>query len=169
MAQSLFCRYKESFSEQPCQSGTLTRPAVEPQFAAGPWQLIIKISSSRSRKQRRRAYTYEAINPLGARVFFGVNSSISKTTTGCLLDAMVETSLIVTAHNFQRVLFLSDCGGLITTFNNRSASSWQDPTRLADLDSLVWSGFLCKVILVPLLIVNYVNIVAKQATPVPLR
>ena len=167
MAQSLSCRYKEAFTEQSCQSGTSRRPAVEPQSAAGPWQLIIKVAGSRNKKKKRRAYAYEAINPQGVGVFVGVNSSTARTATGCLLEAVVEASLTAIAHNFQRVLFVSDCGGLVRTLNNKRASDWQDTTKLADLSFLVQGGFLYKVILVPPLLVNYISAVAKQATLVP--
>ena len=102
-------------------------------------------------------------------VFFGVNSSVARTATGCLLEAVVEASLTTTAHNLQQILFLSDCRGLIRTFNNRRASDWQDTTRLADLNFLVQVGFLCKVIVVPPLLVNYMSVVAKQETLVPLN
>ena len=126
MAQSLSCRYKETFTEQSCHSGTPRRPVVEPQSAVGPWQLIIKVAGSRYKKKKRRAYAYEAINTQGVGVFSGVNSSIARTTTGCLLEAVVEASLTATAHNFQRILFISDCRGLTRTLDSKRASNWQD-------------------------------------------
>ena len=102
MAQSLSCRYKEAFTEESCQSGTSRRPAVEPQSASGPWQLIIKVAGSRNKKKKRRAYAYEAINPQGVGVFVGVNSSTARTATGCLLEAVVEASLqlLITSNEF---------------------------------------------------------------------
>lgn len=70
-------------------------------------------------------------------------------------------------HNFQRVLFISDRGGLIRTLNSKRASDWQDSSRLANFNFLVQGGLLYKVILVPLLLVNHISIVSKHATLVP--
>ena len=54
--------------------------------------------------------------------FFG----LARTATGCLLEAVVEAvveaSLTATVYNFQRILFLNDCGGLFTTLNSKTAS-----------------------------------------------
>ena len=169
MAQSLSCRYEEAFTEQSCHTWASRRSVVEPQSAAGPGQLIIKVAGFINKKKKRSAYVYEAINPQGVCVFFGVNSSVARTATGCLLEAVLEASLTTTTHNLQQILFLSDCRGLIRTFNNRRASDWQDTTRLADLNFLVQVGFLCKVIVVPPLLVNYMSVVAKQETLVPLN
>ena len=76
----------------------------------------------------------------------------------------MEASLTATVYNFERILFLSDCGGLFTTLNSKRASDWQDSTRLANLNFLVQGGLLYKMILVPSLLVNHISIVAKQAT-----
>ena len=81
----------------------------------------------------------------------------------------MEASLTTTFYNFQRILFLSDCGGLFTTLNSKRALDWQDSTRFANLNFLVQGGLLYKMILVPSLLVNHISIVAKQATLVPLN
>ena len=81
----------------------------------------------------------------------------------------MEASLTATIYNFQRILFLSDCGGPFTTLNSKKALDWQDSTRLANLNFLVQGGLLYKMILVPSLLVNRISIVAKQATLVPLN
>ena len=77
MAQSLSCRYKEAFTEQSCHTWASRRSVVEPQSAAGPGQLIIKVAGFINKKKKRSAYVYEAINPQGVYVFFGVNSSVA--------------------------------------------------------------------------------------------
>ena len=81
----------------------------------------------------------------------------------------MEASLTATVYNFQRILFLSDCGGLFTTLNSKTASDWQDSTRLANLNFLVQGGLLYKMILVPSLLVNHISVIAKQATLMPLN
>ena len=81
----------------------------------------------------------------------------------------MEASLTAIVYNFQRILFLSDCGGLFTTLNSKTASDWQDSIRFANLNFLVQGGLLYKMILVPSLLVNHISIVAKQATLVPLN
>ena len=62
---------------------------------------------------------------------------LARTATRCLLEAVVEASLTATVYNFQRILFLSDYGGLFTTLNSKTASDWQDSIRLANLNFLV--------------------------------
>ena len=81
----------------------------------------------------------------------------------------MEASLTATFYNFQRILFLSDCGGLFTTLNSKRALDWQNSTRFANLNFLVQGGLLYKMILMPSLLVNHISIVAKQATLVPLN
>ena len=101
--------------------------------------------------------------------FIIVATCLARTATGCLLEAVVEANLTTSNHGFQRISFLSDCRGLVKAFNNRKASKWQDTTRLADLIFLVQDGLLCKMILIPPLLVNSICVVAKQATLVPLN
>ena len=81
----------------------------------------------------------------------------------------MEASLAATVYNFQRILFLSDCGGLFTTLNSNTASDWQDSTRLANLNFLIQGDLLYKMILVPSLLVNHISVIAKQATLMPLN
>lgn len=108
-----------------------------------------KVAGFRNKKKKMCAYVYEAVNPQGVGVFFGVNSSLTRTTIGCLLEAVVEASLIATNHDFQRILFLSDSRELVKAFNSRKAPDWQDTIRVADLTFLVQNGLLCKMILYP--------------------
>ena len=51
-AQSLSCRYKESFNDQPTYNSSPGRPKAEQQPAAGQWQLIIKIAGARCKKPK---------------------------------------------------------------------------------------------------------------------
>lgn len=102
-------------------------------------------------------------------MFFGVNGSLARTTTGYLLEAMVEASLTAKNHGFQRLLFLSYSRGLITAFNTKRAPDWQDVSRLLDLNFLVQQGLLCKMILVPQLLFNTLCDVAKRATQMPIK
>jgi len=109
MAQSMSCRYKDAFSDQ-SNSVFLPRKSPSPvQFAAGSWQLIIKVSGFRDRKKNRSAFVYEAVNLQGVRVFFGVNSSLADTPLGFFLKAVVEACLTAKHHGFSHVLLLRLC------------------------------------------------------------
>ena len=77
------------------------RSVVEPQSVAGSWQLIIKVAGFKNQKKKERcAYVYEAINPQGVGMFFGVNSNLARTATGCLLEVVVEANLTASNHGF---------------------------------------------------------------------
>ena len=60
-AQSLSCRYKSSFTAQEYLTRVSNRD-VEPQSAAGSWQLILKVTGFRNKRKNRCAYVYEAVN-----------------------------------------------------------------------------------------------------------
>ena len=60
-------------------------------------------------------------------------SSNAKTSTGALLEAVVEAGLAAKDQGFQHVLFLSDSKSLLQTFKLKRAFDWLDSTRLADL------------------------------------
>ena len=102
-------------------------------------------------------------------MFFGVNSSLTDTALGFLLEAMVEACLTAKHHGFSRVLLLSDSKGMVKIFNTRRASDWQDHTRLADLNFLVQNGLLCHMILVSHVLVKYLCNIAKKATQMPIK
>lgn len=145
------------------------RPATKAQSVAGQRQVIIKIAGFKNKKMKRSAHVYEAINSRGIRVFFGISSSLVRTATGVLLEAVVEVSLSATNHGFQQVLFLCDSRDLIQAFNTRKALDWQDNARLAYLNFLVQNGLHCKMILVPHSLLNSLCSVAKRETLVPLN
>ena len=65
-------------------------------------------------------------------MFFGVASTYATTSTGALLEAVIEASLVVKAQGFQNVLFLSDSKRLVQTVKKKCATDWMDSTRLAD-------------------------------------
>ena len=168
ISQSLSCKYKSSFTAQE----SLTRVSntnVEPQSAAGSWQLILKVTGFKNKRKNRCAYVYEAINLQGACVLFGVSSSVSSTALGVLLEAVVEACFTASNHGFQQILILSDSRGLLKAFNSKRTSSWQDNTRFADLAPLFQTGLVYKMILVPPLLVNPLYVLAKKATCTPIN
>ena len=112
MVQALSCRFSNAYSNQQ-NSNLLSRRAEPPtQSAAGPLQLIIKVASFRNKKKNRRAYVYEVVNIQGDRMFFGINSSLARTTSGILLEFVVEACLIAKHHSLHHILFPSDNRGL---------------------------------------------------------
>ena len=70
------------------------------QSVAGDWQIIIKLGDSRSRKLHRYGTAYEALTVQGLKVFFGAISSNARTSTGALLDAMLEAVLTAKGQGF---------------------------------------------------------------------
>ena len=66
-------------------------------------------------------------------MFFGAVSSNARTSTGALLEAVIEAGLAAKDQGFQHVLFLSDSKSLLQTFKMKGASNWLDSTSLADL------------------------------------
>ena len=102
-------------------------------------------------------------------MFFGVNSSLARTAPGVLLEAVVEAGLIAENHGQHHVWFPSDCRGLVKVFNSGRVSDRQDNIRLADINSLVLNGFLCKLILVPHVLCQSLCNVARQATIMPIK
>ena len=65
-------------------------------------------------------------------MFFGVASTSATTSTGALLEAVIEARLEAKDRGFQNVLFLSDSKGLMQTIKKICATDWMDSTRLAD-------------------------------------
>ena len=93
ISQSMACRYKEAFLDQPSHTSQPRRPQPDHYSSSGQWQLIVKLAGARSRKPNRWSSAYEAITRQGDSLFYGVNSSVADTTCGALLDAMVEAAL----------------------------------------------------------------------------
>ena len=102
-------------------------------------------------------------------MFFGVNSSNARTTTGALLEAVVEVGMTAKDQDFNQVLYLTDSRKLLQTFKIKTASDWHDSTRLADLNFLSTSGFHCDMFCVPHVVVKEFWSVAKLATSEPIR
>ncbi|KAF3963335.1 hypothetical protein CMV_012268 [Castanea mollissima] len=90
----------------------------------GPWQLIIKVTGFRDKKRDMSAFVFEAVNIQGDCVLFAVNSSLTGTAFGILLEAVVDACLTAKYHGFHGVLFLTDSRGMIKTFNTRKALDW---------------------------------------------
>ena len=94
IVQNFSCRYRNSISRCSTSIDRERRSTrSEGLSATRDWQLIIKIAGARSRRPCRLGTTYEALTIQGERVFFGVNSSNARTTTGALLEAVVEAGM----------------------------------------------------------------------------
>ena len=61
-AQSLPCKYKETFIEHPHNNRLNKSPRLKHQLAVGQWQLIIKVAGAKGRKPHRSGIAYEAVN-----------------------------------------------------------------------------------------------------------
>ena len=61
ISQSMSCRYKEAFSEQPRHTSQPRRTNTDQYPPSGQWQLILKLAEARSRKPKRWSSAYEAI------------------------------------------------------------------------------------------------------------
>ena len=87
IAQNFSCRYRNSISRCSTSTNRERRSTrSEGLSATRDWQLIIKIAGARSKRPCRLGIAYEALTIQGERVFFGVNSSNARTTTGALLE-----------------------------------------------------------------------------------
>ena len=85
-SQSMACKYKEAFLDQPSHTSQPRRPNTDHYPPSGQWHLIIKIAGDRSRKPKRWSSAYEAINIQGDSIFYGVTSSVARTTCGWSYD-----------------------------------------------------------------------------------
>ena len=170
IAQNFSCRYRNSISR--CSTSTdreRRSTRSEGLSATRDWQLIIKIVGARSRRPCRLGTAYEALTIQGEQVFFGVNSSNARTTTGALLEAVVEVGMTAKDQGFNQVLYLTDSRQLLQTFKMKTTSDWHDSTRLVDLNFLSTSGFHCHMFCVPHMVVKESWSVAKLATHVPIH
>ena len=155
IAQNFSCRYRNSISRCSTSTDRESRSTrSEGLSSTRDWQLIIKIAGVRSRRPCRLGTDYEALTIQGERVFFGVNSSNARTTTGALLEAVVEAGMTAKDQGFNQVLYLTDSRKLLQTFKIKTASDWHDSTRLADLNFLSTSGFHCDMFCVPHVVVK---------------
>ena len=130
------CRYKKAFLDQPRHPIQPRRPNMDHYPPSGQWQLIVKIVGARSRKPKRWSSAYEPINMQGASIFYGVTSSVARTTCGAMLDAVVEAGIKAKNHGFQYVLFLGASRQLVQVFRHKKTPDWLQQTRLADLNFL---------------------------------
>ena len=169
ISQSMSCRYKEAFSEQPRHTSQPRRTNTDQYPPSGQWQLILKLAGARSRKPKRWSSAYEAINMQGDSIFYGVTSSASRTTGGAMLDAVVKAGIRAKNHGYQRVLFLGASRKLVQVFRHRKIPDWLQQTRLADLNFLNQNGLSCNMFLVPHLVAKPVWSVAKLATQMPMN
>ncbi|KAF3954666.1 hypothetical protein CMV_020015 [Castanea mollissima] len=151
---------RESASDQ----SRLGRPSV-----AGDWQIIIKIVNSRSRKFHRYGTVYEGLTVQGEKVFFGAISSTARTSTGALLEAMLEAVLTAKSQGFQHILVLSNSRSLMQTYRHNTTMDWLDSTRLTDLRFLNQNGVCCNVFWVPTVVVKDLRAVACLATRMPMH
>lgn len=87
-------------------------------------------------------------------MFFGVASNIARTSTGALLEAMIEAGLIAKDQGFQHILFLSDSKVLTQSIKKENAFDWLDSTRLANFCFLNQNGLHYDVFWVPHVIVK---------------
>ena len=101
-------------------------------------------------------------------MFSRVNCSLTNTTIGALLEAMVEAGIIAKNYGFQHVLFLTGRVNLHQVFKLRKSTDWQDSNRIANLNFLSQNGLFCNTLVVPHVVVKAVWSFAKQAVNTPL-
>ena len=102
-------------------------------------------------------------------MFFGAISSNARTSTGALLEAMLEAVLAAKSQGFQQILVLSHSRSLMQTYRCNTATDWLDGTRLSDLRFLNQNGIVCDVFLVPTVIFKDLRAVACLATREPMH
>ena len=124
-AQQISCRYRETISNKNNPGGregsginsgretTSEQSRTGRQSVARDWQIVIKIVNSRSRKYYRYGTVYEGLTAQGGKVFFGAISSNARTSTGALLEAMLEAVLVAKSQGFQQILVLSNSRSLM--------------------------------------------------------
>ena len=88
---------------------------LSPNFAAGSWQLILKVASFKNKRKKRCEYVYEVVNLQGACVLFGVSSSVARIALGVLLEAMVEACFTASNHGLQQILIAEASSKLFIT------------------------------------------------------
>ena len=101
-------------------------------------------------------------------MFSRVNCSLTNTTIGALLEAMVEAGIIAKNYGFQHVLFLTDMVNLHQVFQLRKSTDWQDSSRIAVLNFLSQNGLFCNTLVVPYVVVKAMWFFAKQVVNTPL-
>ena len=74
IAQSLFCRYKTSFNDQEPRL-RVSNTDVDPQFATGAWQLILKVASFRC-KGRNNVLMFMKLLTYKEHVCFSVSAIV---------------------------------------------------------------------------------------------
>ncbi|KAF3962232.1 hypothetical protein CMV_013230 [Castanea mollissima] len=160
--------YKASLSSsQPPRRSNSRSPNTRQQPTARDWNLIIKVATTKNRRQCRYGIVYEALTLHGENVFFGVASTTARTATGALLEAVIEAGLAAKAQGFPNVLFITDSKRLMQTIKKECVMDWMDSTRLADYCFLTQNGLFCDVFWVPHVIVKDIWFVAKVATQMP--
>lgn len=76
---------------------------------------------------------------------FGVASITARTSTGALLEAMIEAGLAAKEQGFQNILFISDSKGLTQTIKKECVTDWMNSTRLANYCFMNQNGLHCDV------------------------
>ena len=124
-AQQISCRYRETISNRNSPGGregsginsgrqtTSEQSRIGRQSVVRDGKIVIKIVNSRSRKYYRYGTVYEGLTAQGGNVFFGAISSNAQTSTGALLEAMLEAVLVAKSQGFQQILVLSNSRSLM--------------------------------------------------------
>ena len=94
-AQTLSCRYKEVFSDQPSPIIRRSRPSNEPSNVTRQSQLLIKIVGTRNPRLKRSAWAFEAKDHQGVIRFYGVHSSNTNTIKGAVQELLMEAVFTV--------------------------------------------------------------------------
>ena len=120
-------------------------------------------------KKSKKSFSSNASNIEGVCVFSCVASTLVKSSTGAVFEAVVATGITAKDHGFDHLLFLTNSRNVVQVFKKEKATDWLDSIILADLNSLKVQGLNCNVFCVPHLVVNAIQYVAKKATILPVN
>ena len=168
-AQTLFCRYKEVFSNRPSPLITRSRPSNEPSNVTGQWQLLIKIARTRNPRLNRSSWAFEAKDQQGVIRFYGVHSSNASTIKGAVQEALSEAVFTIRNHGFKWILTLTNSKDLIQLVSKSKKPAWHERSLIADLDVLYMDGLVCKLLEVPRIVLDFVYNAATMAVRIPLH
>ena len=168
-AQTLSCRYKEVFSNQPSPLIRRSRPSNEPNNVTEQWQLLIKIARTRNPRLNRSAWAFEAKDQQGVNKFYGVHSSNTSTIKRAVQEALMEAVFTVKNHGFQRILILTNRKDLIQLVSKSKKLAWHERSLITDLDVLYLDGLLCKLLEVPRILLDFVYNAAAMAVRMPIH
>ena len=78
---------------------------------------------------------------------------------------------VITARNygFQRILILTKNKNLVQLISKAKKPAWQERSLIADLEFLYQNGLLCKLLVVPKVVLDFIYFATNLATRMPIH